>query len=409
MKSCVFGLGLIDQKNTAERRNLSYGGQIETVGAMSMKIQMVDLVGQYKKIQQEIDSAVLQTIRAGQYINGPDVSALQKSLEEYTGAKFVIPCANGTDALQISLMALGLKPGDEVIVPAFTYVATAEVIGLLNLVPVMVDVDYHSFNVTCRNIAKGISSKTKAIVPVHLFGQSCDMEPIMDLAEEHKLYVIEDNAQALGASYKLSDGRNKKTGTIGHIGCTSFFPTKNLGCYGDGGALMTDDEDLANKIRMIASHGQAQKYYHEILGCNSRLDTLQAAVLNVKLKYLDDYARARRQAALAYSGALRGVQEILTPAEMPYSTHVYNQYTLKVKNGRRDDLKKYLAEAGIPTMIYYPLPLQEQKAFKQITRAAESLTVSQELAASVLSLPMHTELTMEEADYITTKLKCFFN
>jgi dTDP-4-amino-4,6-dideoxygalactose transaminase len=235
------------------------------------------------------------------------------------------------------------------------------------------------------------------------------MEPIMDLAKKHKLYVIEDNAQALGVSYTFSDGTAKQTGTIAHIGCTSFFPTKNLGCYGDGGALMTDNEDLAKKIRMIANHGQAQKYYHEILGCNSRLDTLQAAVLNVKLKYLNSYAKARQQTAKAYFEALKSVPEILTPAEMPYSTHVYNQYTIKVKNGKRDDLKKYLSDAEIPSMIYYPLPLQEQKAFKQITRTAESLTVSQELAASVLSLPVHTELTREEIDYITAKIKCFFN
>ena len=374
-----------------------------------MKIQMVDLVGQYEKIQQEIDVAVLHSIRAGQYINGAEVSVFQKSLEEYTGAKFVIPCANGTDALQIALMALGLRAGDEIIVPAFTYVATAEVIGLLNLVPVMVDVDYHSFNVTCDNIEKGISPKTKAIVPVHLFGQSCDMESIMNLAEKHKLYVVEDNAQALGASYTFSDGKNKQTGTIAHIGCTSFFPTKNLGCYGDGGALMTEDEDLAKKIRMIANHGQAQKYHHEILGCNSRLDTLQAAVLNVKLKYLNSYAKARQRVAQIYSEVLKDIPEILIPAEMPYSTHVYHQYTIKIKNGKRDNLKKYLADEGVPSMIYYPLPLQEQNAFKQIARADVSLTVTKELTDSVLSLPIHTELTMEEIDYITTKIKCFLN
>jgi len=370
---------------------------------------MVDLIGQYKKIQEEMDNAILGIVHSGQFINGPAVTEFQKSLEKYTGAKYVIPCANGTDALQIALMALGLQPGDEVIVPAFTYVATAEVIGLLNLVPVMVDVDAESFNVTCKNVEKALTSKTKAIVPVHLFGQSCDMFPIMEFAKKHGLFVVEDNAQALGACYTFPDETKKQTGTIGHIGCTSFFPTKNLGCYGDGGALMTNDEALAKKIKMIANHGQAQKYHHEIVGCNSRLDTLQAAILNVKLNYLDSYAKARREAARFYTTNLSAIDEIVTPKEVVYSTHVYHQYTIKVKNGNRDELKKYLADAGIPSMIYYPLPLQEQNAFKKITRSAEVLTVSKQLCEAVLSLPLHTELSAEELEYITTKVKSFFN
>lgn len=380
------------------------------IGAYSrMKIQMVDLIGQYNKIQKEIDNAVLKVIQSGQYINGPEVKKFQESLEKYTGVKHVIPCANGTDALQIALMALGLQQGDEVIVPAFTYVATAEVIGLLGLTPVMVDVDPNSFNITLSNIEKGLSAKTKAIVPVHLFGQCCNMAPIMEFALQHNLFVIEDNAQALGACYTYPDGSKKQAGAIAHIGCTSFFPTKNLGCYGDGGALMTNDEQLAKKIRMIANHGQVQKYHHEVLGCNSRLDTLQAAVLNIKLAHLDGYAKSRYQAAQNYSSSLKDLDGIEVPKEEAYSTHVYHQYTLKVKNGKRDALKKYLSDEGIPSMIYYPLPLQEQEAFKNITQKAEQLVISKELSDSVLSLPMHTELTKEEQMFIITKIKHFFN
>lgn len=374
-----------------------------------MKMQMVDLVGQYNKIRNEIDEAVLSVMQAGQFINGPEVGIFEESLKKYTRAGHVISCANGTDALQIALMALGLKPGDEVIVPAFTYVATAEVIGLLGLVPVMVDVDSNSFNVTYRDIEKALSSKTKAIVPVHLFGQSCDMAPIMTLAQEHELYVIEDNAQALGAVYTFPNGVKKQTGTIGHIGCTSFFPTKNLGCYGDGGALMTNDDELAAKIRMIANHGQIKKYYHEVLGCNSRLDTLQAAILNIKLKYLNNYSKARYQAAQRYTATLKELKEELqTPVELSYTSHVYHQYTIKVKHDKRDALKKYLGEQGIPSMIYYPLPLQEQNAFKAITRSAESLDTAKKLSECVLSLPLHTEITEEEQQTIVSKVKSFF-
>ena len=373
-----------------------------------MKIQMCDLAGQYKKIQKEVDEAMSQVINSSAFINGPQVKEFNTGLERYTGAGNAISCANGTDALQIALMALGLQPGDEVIVPAFTYAAAAEVIGLLRLTPVMVDVDYDTFNITLSNIEKGLSSKTKAIIPVHLFGQSCDMEGIMNFAQKHNLFVVEDNAQAIGANYTFSNGSVKQTGTVGHIGCTSFFPTKNLGCFGDGGALMTEDGAIAEKLRMITVHGQSVKYHHEILGCNSRLDTVQAAILNVKLQHLDEYIQARRQAAKTYSEGLKDIEEIVLPKEVPYSTHVYHQYTLKIKNGRRNALKLHLAEKGIPSMIYYPLPLNEQNAFKSIARIAENLDASEKLAASVLSLPMHTELTAEELQYIIDTVNNFF-
>lgn len=329
-------------------------------------------------------------------------------MAQYTGSKYVIACGNGTDALQIALMALELKPGDEVIVPAFTYVASAEVIGLLGLTPVMVDVDYATFNVTVSNLEKALSPRTKAIIPVHLFGQSCDMEPIMQFAEKHALYVIEDNAQAIGAIYTFSNGQKKHTGTIGHIGCTSFFPSKNLGCYGDGGALFTDDARLAERIRMIANHGQQVKYHHKVIGCNSRLDTIQAAILNVKVKYLDEYCLARYKAAQYYSSRLKEVEGVIIPEELSQSTHVYHQYTLKVLDGKRDALKQYLADAEIPSMIYYPLPLQQQEAFIGITRTAESLNIAEELANSVLSLPIHTELTSEQQDLVINYIKDFF-
>ncbi|MDR2286657.1 MAG: DegT/DnrJ/EryC1/StrS family aminotransferase [Prevotellaceae bacterium] len=370
---------------------------------------MVDLKSQYQKIQNEIDKAVLSAIRNAAYINGPEVKSFQKDLEQYTGVAHVVPCANGTDALQIALMALDLQPGDEVIVPAFTYVASAEVIGLLRLTPVMVDVDYDTFNISVKNVEKGLSSKTKAIIPVHLFGQSCDMTSIMDFAKSNDLYVIEDNAQAMGAYYQFSDRSRKQTGTVGHVGCTSFFPTKNLACYGDGGAMMSNDETLAQKLRMIASHGQSVKYHHEMLGCNSRLDTLQAAVLRVKLKYLDEYSSARYRAAQNYNELLKDVNDIVLPYEAPYSSHVYHQYTVKINDvEKRDSLKSFLRENGIPSMIYYPLPMNEQKAFQNITRKGEDLTVSEKLAKSVLSLPMHTELTVDEQIFIADKIKQFF-
>ena len=376
------------------------------------KIQMVDLKGQYMKIKTEVDAGIQNVIDNTAFINGPIVKEFAEHLSQYMGGCFVTPCANGTDALQIALMALELKPGDEVIVPAFTYVASAEVIGLLGLTPVMVDVDYNTFNVTVDNIKKALSDKTKAIVPVHLFGQSCDMEPIMAFAKEHNLYVIEDNAQAIGAEYTFSDGHKAKTGTMGTIGCTSFFPSKNLGCYGDGGAIFTKDENLAERIHMIANHGQRVKYHHSVIGCNSRLDSIQAAILDVKLKHLDEYSKARYEAASYYTKQLKAFDPeekfFITPKELEKSTHVYHQYTLKIKNNKRDELKAYLAEQGIPSMIYYPLPLQEQEAFKPITRAAENLTISKDVAYSVLSLPVHTEMTRDIQDTIINKVIEFF-
>lgn len=376
------------------------------------KIQMVDLKGQYMKIKPEVDAAIQEVIDNTAFINGPIVKEFAQNLSDYMGGCHVITCANGTDALQIALMALGLKPGDEVIVPAFTYVASAEVIGLLGLTPVMVDVDYDSFNVTVDNIKKALSPKTKAIIPVHLFGQSCDMEPILALAQEHNLYVIEDNAQAIGAEYTFSDGHKAKTGTMGTIGCTSFFPSKNLGCYGDGGAIFTKDEKLAERIHMIANHGQKVKYHHSVIGCNSRLDSIQAAILNVKLKHLDEYGQARYAAASYYTEKLKAFDSeesfFITPKELEKSTHVYHQYTLKIKNGKRDDLKQFLADAGIPSMIYYPLPLQEQEAFMPITRAAEDLNISKDIAYSVLSLPIHTEMTRDIQDTIINRVIEFF-
>ena len=376
------------------------------------KIQMVDLKGQYLKIKDEVDAGIQNVIDNTAFINGPIVKEFAQNLSDYMGGCHVITCANGTDALQIALMALDLKPGDEVIVPAFTYVASAEVIGLLGLTPVMVDVDYDTFNVTVDNIKKALSDKTKAIIPVHLFGQSCDMEPILAIAKEHNLYVIEDNAQAIGAEYTFSDGHKAKTGIMGTIGCTSFFPSKNLGCYGDGGAIFCKDDALAEKLHMIANHGQKVKYHHSVIGCNSRLDSIQAAILNVKLKHLDEYGQARYEAASYYTEKLKAFDPnekyFITPKELEKSTHVYHQYTLKIKNGKRDALKQFLADAGIPSMIYYPLPLQEQEAFKPITRAAEDLNISRDIAYSVLSLPVHTEMTKDIQDEVISKVIEFF-
>ena len=373
---------------------------------------MVDLKGQYMKIKPEVDAAIQNVIDNTAFINGPIVKEFAQNLSNYMGGCHVIPCANGTDALQIALMALDLKPGDEVIVPAFTYVASAEVIGLLGLTPVMVDVDYDTFNVTVDNIKKALSDKTKAIIPVHLFGQSCDMEPILAFAKEHNLYVIEDNAQAIGAEYTFSDGHKEKTGTMGTIGCTSFFPSKNLGCYGDGGAIFCKDDVLAEKLRMIANHGQKVKYHHSVIGCNSRLDSIQAAILNVKLKHLDEYSKTRYAAACYYTEKLKAFDPeekfFITPKELEKSTHVYHQYTLKIKNGKRDALKQFLADAGIPSMIYYPLPLQEQEAFKPITRAAEDLNVSKIIAYSVLSLPIHTEMDNNIQNEVIEFINNFF-
>ena len=369
---------------------------------------MVDLKGQYEKIKGEIDREVLDCIASTAFINGPKVGEFQQNLEKYLNIKHVIPCANGTDALQIAMMALGLEEGDEVIVPSFTFIATAEVIALLKLKPVMVETDENTFNITAEIIEKAITPRTKAIVPVHLFGQSCDMSPIMELAEKHNLYVIEDNAQAIGSDYRFDDGAAKKAGSIGHIGTTSFFPSKNLGCYGDGGAIFTDDDALAAKMRMIANHGQSERYYHSAIGVNSRLDSIQAAILNVKLKYLDEYCAARRDVANVYDEAFTGIEELQKPAREKNSTHVFHQYTLQVKNGDRDRLHKHLAEKSIPSMIYYPVPLYRQKAFKDYVSPDFQLPVTEKLCAEVLSLPIHTEMDKETQEYIIENVKDFF-
>jgi len=372
-------------------------------------IQMVDLQGQYRKLQEEIDRAVLDVIRSAAFINGPAVKDFRAHLEDYLGAARVIPCANGTDALQIALMALDLKPGDEVIVPAFTYVATAEVIALLGLEPVMVDVDPDTFNITADIVAAAVTRRTRAVVPVHLFGQSCDMEPLLQVAQQHDLWVVEDNAQAIGADYTFGDGRTRKTGALGHIGCTSFYPSKNLGAYGDGGAISTIDAELGEKLHKIANHGQSRRYYHDLVGVNSRLDSIQAAILDIKLRHLDDYAAARRRAADYYDQAFAGIEALKTPRRASYSTHVFHQYTLQVLDGRRDALQAFLKEQGIPTMIYYPVPLYEQQAFKPFSKGIDHLPVSDTLCKNVLSLPMHTEMDGETLEYIAENVRRFFD
>ncbi|MEY2904459.1 MAG: UDP-4-amino-4-deoxy-L-arabinose--oxoglutarate aminotransferase [Bacteroidota bacterium] len=369
-------------------------------------IQMVDVKSQYLKIKQEIDAAILGVIEETSFINGPAVKNFAIHLGEYLGGAKVIPCANGTDALQIAMMALDLKPGDEVIVPAFTYVATAEVIGLLGLHPVMVDVDPETFNVDPKEIEKAITSKTRAIVPVHLFGQIAEMDKIMNIADQYGLYVIEDNAQALGAFYK--DGR--KSGTIGHIGCTSFYPSKNLGAYGDGGAIMTRDEKLGEKLWIIANHGQRKRYYHDLIGVNSRLDSIQAAILDIKLLHLDEYAAARQKAAAYYDHSFSDHSGIKTPVRSMDSNHVFHQYTLKVPSGDRDTLQEFLQSKGVPTMVYYPVPLYKQEAFKGYLGGSEfELPVTEDLCKTVISLPMHTEMTEEILEYICFHVKEYFN
>jgi len=374
-----------------------------------MQIQMVDVRSQYLKIREEVDRGIQEVLDTTAFIQGPQVKKFSEELAGYLNTKQVIPCANGTDALQIAMMALGLKPGDEVIVPAFTYVATAEVIALLGLTPVMVDVDPDTFNISIPAIEQALTPRTKAIVPVHLYGQSADMASIMRIAEQHALHVIEDNAQAIGADYIWPDGSRKKTGTIGHIGCTSFYPSKNLGCYGDGGAMMTDDANLAGLLHKIANHGQSVRYYHDVVGCNSRLDSIQAVVLSAKLKHLDDYCKARQAAAAAYDQALADLPQVKTPVRIDSSTHVFHQYTLRILDGSRDALKKDLEAAGIPTMIYYPVPLYKQEAFKTYARGITSLPVTEQLCKEVISLPMHTELDAAQIAFISEKIHQFYN
>ncbi|MEM9546100.1 MAG: DegT/DnrJ/EryC1/StrS family aminotransferase [Bacteroidota bacterium] len=372
------------------------------------KIQMVDVRSQYLKVKDEIDGELQKVIESCAFINGPAVKNFAANLKQYLGAEVVVPCANGTDALQIALMALGMEPGDEVIVPAFTYVATAEVIALLRLKPVMVDVDPNSFNITPEIIEKALSPKTKCVVPVSLFGQNPDLEGIMELAKKHNFYIVEDNAQSIGSDFIFTDGSRKKAGTIGHIGTTSFYPSKNLGAYGDGGALYTNNKELGEKIRIIANHGQTKKYVHDVIGCNSRLDSMQAAILGVKLNYLDAYCSTRQEVADRYDLALINVDALEIPKRVENSTHVFHQYTLKVKDGRRDELKSYLAERNIPSMIYYPIPLYEQEAFKPFTDVT-FLPNTDALCKEVISLPIHTEMLIEDIRYITDTVKSFFN
>lgn len=377
-------------------------------------IEMVDLKQQYQHIKSEVDVAVASVLESAGFIGGPQVNDFSQSLASYLGVKHVIPCANGTDALQIAMMALGLQPGDEVITPSFTYVATTEVIALLKLKPVFVEVDTQTFCVEPEAIRKAITPKTKAIVPVHLYGHSAKMEEIMAIAEEHNLYVIEDNAQAIGSDYTFKDGTTKKTGSIGTIGCTSFFPSKNLGCYGDGGAICTNDDELSIKLKMIANHGQSEKYYHDVVGCNSRLDALQAAILNIKLPLLDSYIDARIKAADFYDKAFAENKKITTPFRADYCKHVFHQYTLIINGSDdpheyRNSLSYFLAENKIPSMIYYPVPAHKQKMFATFGGANYDLEKTDWLTHRVISLPMHTELDEEQQGFITSKVLEFIN
>lgn len=373
------------------------------------KIMMVDLKSQYEKMKPEIDAAVIEVIDSTAFINGPAVNKFQQNLEKYLNVKHVIPCANGTDALQVSMMALDLKPGDEVITTSFTFIATAEVIALLGLTPVLVDVLPDTFNIDPKAIEKAITPKTKAIVPVHLFGQTADMEAILDIAKKHNLYVIEDNCQAIGSDYIYSDGTRKKSGTIGTVGCTSFFPSKNLGCYGDGGAVFTNDDALATKLRQIVNHGMTVRYYHDMIGVNSRLDSIQAAILDIKLKRLDEYAAARNYAASYYNKAFANHPKLVTPVTSKNSTHVFHQYTLVTKDVDRFKLQEFLNTKGVPAMIYYPVPLHMQKAYLDPRYKEGDFPVTEMLCNSVISLPMHTELDDEQLAFITGSVLEFLN
>ncbi len=371
---------------------------------------MVDLLGQYAKIKPEVDQAILDVVESSAYINGPEVKNFQKELEQYLSVKHVIPCANGTDGLQIAMMALGLKPGDEVITATFTYVATAEVIALLGLTPVLVDVDPKTFNINIDDARAAITPKTKAIVPVHLFGQCAHMEPLLELASEHNLYVVEDTAQAIGADYTFSNGTKAKAGTMGTVAATSFFPSKNLGCYGDGGAIFTNDDDLAAKIRKVANHGQSVRYYHDEVGVNSRLDSIQAAILRRKLPHLDEYNAAREKAAAFYDQAFADVDALTTPFRSDYSTHVFHQYTLQLDPKLdRNALVEYIQSKNIPAMIYYPVALHMQKAYKSERYLVGDFAVTERLVDSVFSLPMHTELSEDQLEFITHTVKDFIN
>jgi len=372
-------------------------------------IQMVDTRTQYHNIKDEVDKAVIDVMESSAFINGKPVQDFANNLSLYLGVKHTIPCANGTDALQIAMMALGLQPGDEVITPSFTYIATTEVIALLKLKPVFVEVDPETFCIDPVAIEKAITSKTKAIVPVHLYGHAAKMEEIMAIAKKHNLYVIEDNAQAIGCDYTFTDGSKKKTGTIGHIGCTSFYPSKNLGAFGDGGAIFTNDDELAVKLKMTANHGQSKRYYHDVVGCNSRLDTIQAVILDIKLKHLDEYIVARRKVADYYDKAFAGNKKIKTPYRAPYSHHVFHQYTLLLEGVDRDGLNQFLAEQQVPSMIYYPVPGHKQKMFAQFNAASQEMPVTDWLTERVISLPIHTEMDEEQLLFITSKVLEYIN
>ena len=365
---------------------------------------MVDLVSQLEKIKPSIDTVINEVLSTAQFINGPEVKAFQTELQDYLGVKHVIPCANGTDALQIALMSLGLRPGDEVITPSFTYIATTEVIALLGLKPVFVEVDKDTFCIDPASIENAITDKTKAIVPVHLYGQACNMNDIMRLSKKHGLSVIEDNAQAIGSEYTLSNGDRVKTGTIGDIGCTSFFPSKNLGCFGDGGAICTNNDELASKMRMIANHGQSKRYHHDMVGCNSRLDNLQAGVLRIKLRELDSYLNSRRKAASYYDKVFENIESIKTPVRSKESRHVFHQYTLTLEGIDRDELHHFLADHDVPSMIYYPIPAHKQKMFASFGSEDSELPITDWLTERVISLPMHTELEKEQLEHITNSV-----
>lgn len=377
-------------------------------------VQMVDTKTQYHNIKTEVDNAVLQVMESSAFINGKPVQDFSASLSAYLGVKHTIPCANGTDALQIAMMALNLQPGDEVITPSFTYIATTEVIALLKLTPVFVEVDPHTFCIDPAEIEKAITPKTKAIVPVHLYGQAAPMEAIMAIAKKHKLFVIEDNAQAIGCDYIFTDGSTKKTSTIGHIGTTSFYPSKNLGAFGDGGAIFTNDDSLAAKLKMMANHGQSRRYYHDVVGCNSRLDTIQAAILDIKLRHLDEYNTARRAVADFYDKAFAGHTKIKAPFRAAWSRHVFHQYTVIVEDGNnskalRNGLNEFLAANNIPSMIYYPVPGHRQKMFEKFNVASQSMPVTDWLTDRVISLPVHTEMDEEQLQFITTKVLEYLN
>jgi dTDP-4-amino-4,6-dideoxygalactose transaminase len=372
------------------------------------KIQMVDTKTQYLAIKEEVDAAIHEVLDSAAYINGKAVKDFAQHLATYLDVQHVIPCANGTDALQIAMMALGLQPGDEVITPSFTYIATTEVVALLNLKPVFVDVDPITYCMDIESLKKAITPKTKAIVPVHLYGQAAPMEEILAIAKQHNIYVIEDNAQAIGCDYTFSDGTKKKTGTMGHIGATSFYPSKNLGAFGDGGALFTNDAVLANKMSMIANHGQSERYYHDVVGCNSRLDSIQAAILNIKLKHLNKYNAARQEVAAYYSKGFAAIEQIITPATASYTTHVFHQYTMQLKNVDREKFIAHLSAKDIPCMIYYPVPGHLQKMFGEQNKTTWDLPVTDSLTPCVCSLPIHTEMDQEQLAYIVEGVQSFF-